>query len=132
MLNSIRPSSLRPRILPSDLTKRRDDIVVADMVADMEVDMVTDKVADMVQKCFWPKLFDAKCTRLACHFRSKKYSARFCAFFPDDFENRAGRQPLFGKTQKNHSNLLADASLICECDKDVEKCPDLVHSLCVG
>ncbi len=71
-----------------------------DMVADMEIDKVTDKVADMVPKCIGPKLFDAKCTRLACHFRSKKYFARFCAFFPNDFENRAGRQPLFGKTKK--------------------------------
>ena len=30
-----------------DLTKRRDDIAVADMVADMEVHMVADMVADM-------------------------------------------------------------------------------------
>ena len=48
------------------------------MVADMEVDKVADKVADMgadkknevdvctKTKCIGPKLFDAKCTRLAC------------------------------------------------------------------
>ena len=60
--------------------------MVADIVADMEVDMVDDMVADMVAamvaemvtkkftifaKCsktkrIGPKLFDAKCTRLAC------------------------------------------------------------------
>ena len=44
-----------------------------DLVADMEVDKVADKVADMevdkvadMVKCIWPKLFDAKRTRLAC------------------------------------------------------------------
>ena len=44
--------------------------MVADMVADMEVDKVADKLVDMFKpKCIKPaksKLFDAKCTRLAC------------------------------------------------------------------
>ena len=51
-----------------------------DMVADMEVDKVFDKVADIFTtkciklecsktKCIGPKLFDAKCTRLACLLR---------------------------------------------------------------
>ena len=100
------------------------------MVADMEIDKVTDKVADMVPKCIGPKVFEAKCTSVS--FSIQKIFCHILCIFSNDFENRAGRQPLFGKTQKNHSNLLADASLICECDKDVEKCPDLVHSLCVG
>ena len=40
------------------------------MVADMEVDKAADKLVDMFKtKCITPakpKLFDAKCTRLAC------------------------------------------------------------------
>ena len=64
--------------------------MVADMMADMEVDMVADmvanKVADMVAdmfktkcikpetKCIGPKLFGAKCTRLAC------FLFKFCEF----------------------------------------------------
>ena len=45
-----------------DLTKRWDDIAVADMVADMAADMEVDKVADMAAdmsktKCIKPEMF---------------------------------------------------------------------------
>ena len=42
---------------------------VSDMAADMEVHIVADKKKVDVctkTKCIGPKLFDAKCTRLAC------------------------------------------------------------------
>ena len=55
------------------------------MAADMEVDKVANMVADKKEevdvctktKCIGPKLFDAKCTRLACllfiqHFDKSK------------------------------------------------------------
>ena len=44
--------------------------MVADMVADMAADMATDmfktKCIKPETKCIEPKLFGAKCTRLAC------------------------------------------------------------------
>ena len=64
----------------------------------MEVDMVTDKVADMVPKCIGPKVFEAKCTSVS--FSIQKIFCHILCIFSNDFENRAGRQPLFGKTKK--------------------------------
>ena len=63
-----------------------------DMVADMEVEIVADMVADIVSdmpadkkkvdvctktKCIGPKLFDAKCTRLAC---LQSFENLFCTY----------------------------------------------------